>query len=224
MEYTPVKRGSKISCGSRCGSAIFKELRPNPNVFAVIDKALSFLTDEINAYLEFNVGSEYNDTVKLSAIVGQDGSSVKDTDNSLILSLVNIEEDRILKSQLPTVEKINGQVAKINPEVKLNLYLLFTANFNNYKESLKFLSHIVSFFQINNVFTPGSHPTLDPAVRKLIVDMHTVSFEQQNNLWGSIGAKYMPSVMYKLRLIVIREAVISKRSDAISEPVISTNK
>lgn len=190
----------------------------------MIDKALSFLTDEINAYLEFNVGSEYNDTVKLSAIVGQDGSSVKDTDNSLILSLVNIEEDRILKSQLPTVEKINGQVAKINPEVKLNLYLLFTANFNNYKESLKFLSHIVSFFQINNVFTPGSHPTLDPAVRKLIVDMHTVSFEQQNNLWGSIGAKYMPSVMYKLRLIVIREAVISKRSDAISEPVISTNK
>ena len=190
----------------------------------MIDKALSFLSDEINAYLEFNVGNEYNDTVKLSAIVGQDGSSVKDTDNSLILSLVNIEEDRILKSQLPTVEKINGQVAKINPEVKLNLYLLFTANFNNYKESLKFLSHIVSFFQINNVFAPGSHPTLDPGVKKLIVDMHTISFEQQNNLWGSIGAKYMPSVMYKLRLIVIKETVISKRSDAISEPVITTNQ
>lgn len=189
----------------------------------MIDKALSFLTDEINAYLEFNVGSEYSDTVKLSGIVGQDGSSVKDTDNSLVLCLVNVEEERHLKSQLPTVEKINGQTAKINPEIKLNLYLLFTANFNNYKESLKFLSHIVSFFQINHVFTPANSPALDSNVQKLIADMHTISFEQQNNLWGAIGAKYMPSVLYKVRLITIKEPVISKRADAITESAISTN-
>ena len=187
------------------------------------DKALSFLTDELNAYLELNVGTEYNDTVKLSGIVGQDGSSAKDTDNSLILTMVNVEEERILKSQLPTVETINGQTGKVNPEIKLNLSLLFTANFNNYKESLKFLSHVVSFFQINHEFTPVTNPALDPAIRKLIADMHTISFEQQNNLWGAVGAKYMPSVLYKLRLIVVKELIISKRADIITDRDLSTN-
>ena len=182
----------------------------------MIDKALSFLADSINNYYEYNLGSSYNETVKLSGIVEQDGSTAKDTDNSVVLTLINLEEERVLKTQRPTVENVNGQTVKFNPDIKLNLYTLFTVNFSNYKESLKFISHIVSFFQINNVFTPGSHPTLDASIQKLIVDLYTISFEQQNNLWGALGAKYMPSVIYKLRMLVVRENVVRESATQIS--------
>jgi len=182
----------------------------------VIDKALSFLADSINSYYEYNLGSNYNETVKLSGIVEQDGSSAKDTDNSILLSLINIEEERVFKTQRPTVETVNGQSVLFNPDIKLNLFTLFTANFSNYKESLKFISHVVSFFQINNVFTPGSHPTLDDSIQKLIVDLYTISFEQQNNLWGALGAKYMPSVIYKLRMLVVRESVVRDSATQVS--------
>ena len=30
---------------------------------------------------------------------------------------------------------------------------------------------------------------------------------QQNHLWGALGAKYLPSVIYKVRMIVIQEAL-----------------
>jgi hypothetical protein len=47
---------------------------------------------------------------------------------------------------------------------------------------------------------------LDPGIIKLIVELYTLNFEQQNHLWGFLGAKYMPSVMYKARLLSIQEA------------------
>jgi hypothetical protein len=35
--------------------------------------------------------------------------------------------------------------------------------------------------------------------------MVTLSFQDLNNLWGILGSKYLPSVMFKVRLIKISE-------------------
>jgi hypothetical protein len=42
-------------------------------------------------------------------------------------------------------------------------------------------------------------------VEKLTLDLNTLSFQDMNNLWGILGSKYLPSVLYKLRLISIEE-------------------
>ena len=39
-------------------------------------------------------------------------------------------------------------------------------------------------------------------------------FEQQNYLWGMVGGKYLPSVLYKFRLLVIQE---NTPTEAVSE-------
>ena len=42
-------------------------------------------------------------------------------------------------------------------------------------------------------------------VDELILDLMTLSYQDLNNLWGILGSRYLPSVMYKLRLISINE-------------------
>ncbi len=87
----------------------------------------------------------------------------------------------------------------------LNLLLLFSVQLSTYFESLKRLSFIIQFFQHQNVFTPVAYPAMPAEVEELVVDLHTLSLQDMNNLWGILGSRYLPSVMYKLRMVIISE-------------------
>ena len=174
----------------------------------MIDKALEALANGIETYLvrlpDLNISSQ--DTVHLTNIVKDDGN-IEIPADSLGLTLVNIEEERIAKDQQSYIATADGRrVAHVNPELKLNLYILIVANFKTYATGLKFLSGTIRFFQSKYVFTGKNTPDLDPSIQKLIVDLFPLNFEQQNHLWGALGAKYLPSVMYKVRLLTVQEA------------------
>lgn len=173
----------------------------------MINIVFETLKKEVSEYLvrlpELKVTNE--EVVSISPVVKYNGD-VAIPDKSLGLSLVNIEEERVMKSQKCVSVDANGMVSHFNPEINLNLFLLITANFNDYDTGLKFLSGAIRFFQSKSVFTPDNTPGLDPVVKKLIVELHSLSFEQQNHLWGSLGAKFMPSVLYKVRMLSIQEA------------------
>ena len=192
----------------------------------MIDKALEALANGIENYLvrlpDLNIGSQ--DTVHLTHIVKADGN-IDIPPDSLGLSLVNIEEERITKDQQAYKAAVDGRrVAHVNPELKLNLYILIVANFNTYETGLKFLSGAIRFFQSENVFTGENTPDLDPSIQKLIVDLFPLNFEQQNHLWGALGAKYLPSVLYKVRLLTIQEAQAIDDQAPVSElKLVGTN-
>jgi hypothetical protein len=186
----------------------------------MIDLALDFLCKQINTYLLEKLDPPPQGDAIILANVSQlneaqpnSGGTTDDPQNAFI-SLVNIEEDRISKSQENTVRRDNTVIYK-NPKVFLNLYVLFAVNLNNYTEALKRLSFIIQFFQFRNVFTPGNSPTMDPAIEKLIADMHSLSFEQSNQLWATLGGRYIPSVLYKVRLVGIEEGAIDAESGFI---------
>lgn len=174
----------------------------------MIDKSLEALKRAVQNYLvslpELNLTSE--DAIVLSPIVKADGS-LAIPDNSLGLTLVNIEEERVVKSQNAVSIAGDGRVSVVNPEIKLNLFVLISANFTNYDTGLQFLSAAVKCFQSKNVFTPDNTPSLDPSIQKLIVELFSLDFEKQNHLWGSLGAKYLPSVLYRVRLVAIQEGI-----------------
>jgi hypothetical protein len=102
--------------------------------------------------------------------------------------------------------------------VNINLYLLFSAYFNsnNYAEALRFISFVIAYFQSHNVFTRANSSGLDQKIDKLIMEMADVSTEQLNNIWGTIGAKYMPSVLYKMRMLTFDDSIISEIRPVIS--------
>jgi hypothetical protein len=173
----------------------------------MIHTALNGLKEELKAYILSSVGSSADpDIVKLSNVALIESSDhASDLLNSIIISLVNIEEESTLKNGLHfKKDATTGMVRYENPPVHLNLYLLFSCNFpdkDKYLDALQYLSLIIQFVQGKNHFIIAAGDTNFD----LILDMYTMTFEQINHLWGSLGGKQVPFVMYKARLVRITD-------------------
>jgi len=168
----------------------------------MIHLAVEHIVNELNSY--FSVKISESSKVVQNALIKMDGAVQGGIDDKIVATLVNIEEERIARDPEIYKKQMDGSIQIIKPEVKLNLYLLFTAYFPlDYSEALKMLSLVIGFFQKKNTFNTSNSPGLDPRIKDMNLELFTLSFEQQNHLWGSIGAKYTPSVLYKMRLISI---------------------
>ncbi len=181
----------------------------------MIYETLSCLADEINEFFRLRLKIA-EDKVILSAIVNQDGTVAVQGENKILLTLVNIEKESIGKSN----SGMPGTSVLINKSnaLTINLYVLFSAYFSNgnYPEALRFISFIIGYFQQNSVFTRLNTPRLDKDIEKIVFEMATVSPEQLNNIWGSLGAKYMPSVVYKVRMLTFDNNIIREYRPLIS--------
>lgn len=185
----------------------------------MINETLKFLTEEVNKYLSLKLGANTDPRLVLGNVakaMDNDGSGTNALSNKAILTLVNAEEDRVAKQQENFVKNENGVTYK-NPPLFLNLYILFSLNRTEYTDSLKWLAHIIQYFQYQNVFTPITHPGLDSRIQKIVVDLHTLNFEQINHLWSTLGGKYLPSVMYKVRQVTLDEDAIIAEGGLITE-------
>ena len=79
-------------------------------------------------------------------------------------------------------------------ELKLNLSVMFAVRHAKYDHTLRYLSHILRFFQAHPTFTPAEYPALDPGIGKLNVDLISHSADQLNQLWTYLGTKYLPAL------------------------------
>jgi hypothetical protein len=140
----------------------------------------------------------------------------------VVLSLVNITEDHALKNG-PHHRLERGRVVYRNRPVNLYLFLLFSANNPVYSTALKQLGSIIEYFQGRNVFTIRNSPDLTEVSQtaeslgelRIIMELQSLTFEQVNHLWGSLGGKAVPFVLYRARLISMASAEI----EAIGEPI-----
>jgi hypothetical protein len=173
----------------------------------MINETLKFLSEEINKYLSLKLGPNTDPRLVLGNVAKAMDSESNGTNalsNKAILTLVNIEEDRIARQQENYVKTESGVTYK-SPPLYLNLFILFSINRTEYGESLKWIAHVIQYFQYQNVFTPISHPALDSRIQKIVVDLYSLNFEQINHLWSTLGGKYLPSVLYKIRQVTLDE-------------------
>jgi hypothetical protein len=187
----------------------------------MLKDTLQFFADELNKYLILKqvVSSDTPRVVLGNVARAYDTETLSGADaitNRAIISLVNIEEDRVSKQQENYVKTDIGVKYK-NPPLYLNIYMLISVNRNNYGQSLAWLGHILQFFQYQNVFTPVTHPSLDSRILKLITELYSLNFEQVNHLWSTLGGKYLPSVMYKVRQVSLDEDLTMSESGFIKE-------
>ncbi len=172
----------------------------------MISSTIKFLTTQINSFLQSRLDGNQGQGEKIISgnIVNQSGSTSHLADNVIIASLINIEEERTVRSQDIYKRNQEGGFDMFNPTQKLNLYILFSAHFEDYNSALRSLSEVVLFFEINKVFDKTTDPVLPTEnLQKIVAEMRTLNFEEQNQLWGSLGAKYLPSVLYKIKTIGI---------------------
>lgn len=185
-------------------------------------ETLTFLSTEVNTYLNDKLGSLAEARLKIgNASLALDTTLTNS--NSLagkaIMSLANIEEDRATRTPTNRVKTATEARYK-NPPVLLNLYVLFSINKPEYDDCLKWLGHIITYFQYKKRFTSLTHPTLDSRIAELSVELYTMNFEQVNHLWSTLGGKYLPSALYKVRQVTMDENAVYGESGLIKEIVL----
>jgi hypothetical protein len=172
----------------------------------MISESLAFLSTELNKFLNLKLGSTTDPRLVLGNIAkAVDGDSASNPlNNRIILSLINIEEDKVSKIRENYTKTSTGIIYK-NPPILVNLYILIAANYSTYADNLKMMTFVIQFFQSQNSFTPTGYPGLDPKIIQLNADLFTLNFEQINHIWSTLGGKYLPSAMYKIRQITVED-------------------
>lgn len=204
----------------------------------MIIHALQVIRNELNAYLDsFSINANTGDDVKLGNISQLEIPNQGEADtmkDKIVISLVNIREEKTLKN-VPFSRR-NDTTLKteyFNPPVFLNMYLLISACQSSYTNALIYLSRIIAFFQAKNVFThenttPITSDSEVPATErmdefKIILDMYSGSFEELNHIWGVLGGKQLPSVLYLARLVEVKRTVEAESRGVIEEIQLNAN-
>lgn len=157
---------------------------------------------------------QLNDSDGLQDIAVVDDISKHDDDTSglgdkVIITLLNVEEESTLKNRSrynkgPIGENSTHYDMKMeSPPAYLNLYVMISANRATYTNALINISKVIEVFQTNNVLEyldPGDDRENDFKFR---IELHTIPFEQLSYIWGLLGGKVMPSVLYKISVIKI---------------------
>jgi len=183
----------------------------------VIAESLNVIVELINEYIApsstddpliFTNISKYNDGNEFS-------SSLND---KLILSIVNIEEDKVAKSPENYIKE-NSLIRYKNPAIPINLTVLFAATHTNYDQAIMLIEKVIRFFQIKNAFTPDNTPEIQEAneindlfIEKILFEWMNLNLEQVHQLWTTLGGHYMPSIIFKVRMFLIDEHVIQKEA------------
>ncbi|MBN3582478.1 DUF4255 domain-containing protein [Algoriphagus aestuarii] len=184
----------------------------------MIDTVLIHVRDLINQYFKNQHGFSENKVV-ISNLVELDGTSSMDVEDKVVMFLLGLGEEPALKNKNTRFGGMDGAGFQSKaPVLYLHLNIVFCSNFKNkkYIEGLNYLSQIISFFNRNRVIIPGNIPGLSKKVEKLTFELCPLSFDTISHVWSSIGAKLLPSSIYKVSFIAIDEAPISGYIPAIT--------
>jgi hypothetical protein len=189
----------------------------------MIDTAIALLQTELENYLSFRDVSATVVTDNIGMLETSNGDKLS---NNIVITVVNLEEESTLKNQqaYKTYPATHTAVYE-NAPIYLNLYVLFTSNYwgDKYIYALQRISYVVQFLQSRSSFSYGTSTSGgfsdDPNVVSLrfTMELYTLTFEQLNHLWGSLGGRQVPFVMYKLRLVALTDRKVLRNTPLIQE-------
>ncbi len=182
----------------------------------MISDALVFLKDRLNQELTPSLGADVPQEEQVVFLDGQNMEPLSFKLGAVSTLLINLEEENTLRTADPYQRVLtNGRVQKIQPDIRLNLYVLFVAHYKQYEDSLKYLSLIIRYFQNHRVFEHHNTPELSATIEKLILELITLPFSEQNEVWNALRATYHPSVLYKVKMLVYQD------QEAVESPTIT---
>ena len=183
----------------------------------MIDAALGLMAGQLNEHLRrrFQLGE---DLAVLSNLLEQNGTLVPLVANKLVLFLAGVERDT-LAHRAAGVQNLGMQTQQLvaNPPVYLNLLVMCAANFSggNYPEALKFLSSAIAFFQSRQVLDQHNAPGLDARLERLVLSIENLSSSEMHSLWGIHSGRYLPSVLYRVRMISVDGEQVTGRESRV---------
>ncbi|RXK87853.1 DUF4255 domain-containing protein [Chlorobaculum sp. 24CR] len=198
----------------------------------MISHALTIVVNELNSHLRDAYSMDTDNARLGNPSDGFDTSSNGISRDSVLFSVINVREEKTLKNQ-PNYRRDEANLTALyeNPPLFLNFQILIIAPHASYSNGLLMLSRVLRFFQFRNVFTQdnvspasitGNAPTNDLDCLesfKLIFDLHSPSMEEINHLWGTLGGKQYPFVIYWMRMLDLKFRARPKEGRLVTEVV-----
>ena len=169
----------------------------------MINKALQFTSDVLDQFLKNRFALDESKVI-LNNLIESNGSVPQINQNKIVISLINIEKETAKPFYSRSQKISNGNYSDINPAERFNLDVLISSNFDDYNETLRFLNAAIVFFQVNNVLDASVSSNIPAGLNKLEFEVERITYHQMQSLWTAMGAKYQPSIIYKMRLITIQ--------------------
>jgi hypothetical protein len=182
----------------------------------MIDAALTYVRDLLNEHFK-NEFSVSENKVVLSNIIKNNGEVAPNLDGKIVFFLISLNEEPALRNSVNRSAAVkNGNMAVKTSALNLNLQMLFCSNFdsNVYTEGLSYLTSLVKFFKTNKII-PLQLNSNKPG--KLSFEMCSLNYDELSHLWSAIGSKLLPSVIYKVSMIVIDDMPVRKVIPAIKQ-------
>lgn len=181
----------------------------------MIDVTLKLIADRLNAYLAalFSVSDEL---VAIGPLSDADGKPTAESRNRLTLFVTNIAHDTV-----PRGSSVRGPISDGKaPPVHLDIYFMLASGHDPeiYGEGLKLLSASLMYFQSHPVLTPRIAPEMPAGLSQLSIDIANLKAEEIGQLWGNLGGRYVPSVMFKARSVIIDAGAITSIAPLVRDP------
>jgi hypothetical protein len=172
----------------------------------MIDEALICLKSRLNTFLNAGIMPDEAREEQVVFLEGEHMDPLSFKLGAVSILLINVEEENTLRAPDPYLKpSSNGTNQKVHPEIRLNLYVLFVARFKQYSQSLNHLSQIIRYFQNHRLLDHHTAPELSENIDKLVIELVTLPFSEQNEVWNALRVTYHPSVLYKVKMVVFRD-------------------
>ncbi|PKV49108.1 uncharacterized protein DUF4255 [Aquimarina sp. MAR_2010_214] len=188
----------------------------------MIFEVLQIITEEVNNFFDIEFEEKPVSLDNIAFIESEQGDGPNNS-NNIVLTLLHTEEETTLRN-FPNHSIEGTKVAYRNHKIHLNLYMMFSANRTDYTESLKSISRVMEFFQAKRTFTQAN-TSFDRELDgmntikefKFNVELFTPSFEEMNFIWGTLGGKQYPTVIYKVSVLEIERDKVQSEGSLITE-------
>ncbi|NVB43278.1 DUF4255 domain-containing protein [Pseudenhygromyxa sp. WMMC2535] len=172
----------------------------------MIGSVLNFLRTDLDRALR-TTGDDESANDKVAFVDGDKMDPLQFKLGAVSMLLVNVEEERLLRAgdRFRRVAE-DGTVTRVFPDIRLSLQLLFVARFKRYDEAWDQLSAVLTHFQGKPAYTSQNTPALPAGVERLLFELRTFGFAEQNEIWNALRISHHPSVLYRVNLVLLRDA------------------
>lgn len=189
----------------------------------MLQETLNLFKAELEAHLDF-IGAEHKTISFPSKAVSQEDNGLDSTEDQLKMMMINLEEETIMGRADRYVHEQNGKNFPGFPEIRLNLYLLFVADLGTYETSMRMLSEVIRFFQARRILDARNVTQMPAGIERLSVELITLPFAEQNDIWNALRSAYKPSLLYKVNMLVFEAEEPSHQGPKIEEKTIITTR
>jgi Pvc16 N-terminal domain len=175
----------------------------------MIGDVLSLLRDQLDAFLRAAAPAldENPADARVQLPDGAKADPIEFRLNAITLLLVNIEQETGLRSADPYLRTAGeGGLRKLQPEIQINLRVLAVARFKVYEQGLNQLGQVIRFLQQHRALEPANTSGWPAHLDRLVLELVTLPQGEQNEIWSALRVSYQPSALFRVRMVVFRDA------------------